>query len=137
MPDAPDLVVVDASIVVALVASSASQTVELARRLGSSILHAPIHLPVEVDSALRRLARGGRLSEAQADAARRHASELPIDLWPWSLLADRAWELRHNLSTSDAGYVALAERIGARLVTADRRLDAAGAARCPIEAFVA
>jgi predicted nucleic acid-binding protein len=38
------------------------------------------------------------------------------------LLAQRTWELRHNLSTYDASYVALAETIDATLVTLDTRL---------------
>jgi predicted nucleic acid-binding protein len=41
-------------------------------------------------------------------------------LWP------RAWELRCNLSPSDAIYVALAKQLGATLLTADAR-----AARAP------
>ncbi|PZU44783.1 MAG: VapC toxin family PIN domain ribonuclease [Microbacterium sp.] len=131
--DRPELLVVDASIVVALVASRASDTERLAARVGAAALHAPTHLAVEVDSALRGLERGGRLTPAQAEAARRHAAALPIELWPWMLVADRAWELRERLSTYDAGYVALAERLECTLVTGDRRIRASRAARCTIE----
>ena len=34
----------------------------------------------------------------------------------------RVWQLRANVSAYDAAYIALAEALGARLVTADRRL---------------
>ena len=132
-PDAPGILVVDASVVVALVAAQAARTATLAGRIGSASLHAPAILPIEVDSALRGLERGGRLSAAQASAARLHAHALPIELWPWELLADRAWALRANLSTSDAGYVALAERLGGTLLTGDRRIASARVAGCPIE----
>lgn len=131
----PEVIVVDASAVVALVASRAEAASRIVTRVQGAMLHAPHILPTEVDSALRGLALGNRLSHAQADAARLAAASLPIDLWPWELLADRAWELRENLTTYDAGYVALAERLDASLVTADRRLAGAPGVHCPIEVF--
>lgn len=127
------LLVVDASVIVAIVASSATATAGVAARIGDSSLHAPAILPAEVDSALRGLERGRRLSSIQASAARVQAHGLPIELWPWELLADRAWQLRENLTTYDAGYVALAERLGATLLTGDTRLAAATGPRCEIE----
>jgi predicted nucleic acid-binding protein len=47
-------------------------------------------------------------------------------------LAARAWELRHNLSSYDTSYVALAESIGAVLVTLDERISAAPGSWCAI-----
>jgi predicted nucleic acid-binding protein len=41
--------------------------------------------------------------------------------------------LRHNLTPYDAAYVALAEALGANLVTADARLANAPGLRCTIE----
>lgn len=128
-----EIVVVDASIVVALVSANAALTQQIADRLQTVALHAPSILPVEVDSAIRGLERGGRLSSSQAAECRRYAAHLPIELWPWEALADRAWELRANVTTYDAGYIALAERLGATLITGDQRLAASGVARCPIE----
>jgi predicted nucleic acid-binding protein len=40
-------------------------------------------------------------------------------------LAVRAWELRRDLSSYDASYVALAELVGTRLVTLDVRIGGA------------
>lgn len=131
--DPAGLLVVDASVVVALVASRAAGTAAIAARIGDAHLHAPAILPVEVDSALRGLERGGRLTSEQASVARSHAAGLPIELWPWQVLADRAWELRANVTTYDAGYVALAEHLGATLLTGDRRLASAGGFRCLVE----
>lgn len=132
-----DLVVVDASAVVLLVASSHDEGDRLATRLANAVLHAPHILPVEVDSALRRLVAERVLTEAEAEAAaaRQQAGRMPIDLWAWESLRERAWEMRSNLSTYDAGYVALAEHIGATLVTADARLARAPGVRCAIEVF--
>lgn len=135
MKDAADrqLLVVDASTVVALVAANAAETVALAERLGGAQLFAPAILLVEVDSALRGLELGRKLSMRQAEASRWHARRLPIDFWPGEAIAERAWELRANLTIYDAGYVALAERIGATLLTGDARIARAGVAGCPIE----
>jgi len=47
-------------------------------------------------------------------------------------LLGRAWELRYNLSAYDACYVALAEVLGARLVTADQSLVRAPALAIPL-----
>ena len=47
-------------------------------------------------------------------------------------LLDRVWELRDNLSASDASYVALAERLDCPLLTADARLSRAPGVRCTI-----
>lgn len=131
--EASGLLVIDASVLVAIVGSSAATTVGIAARIGNSVLHAPAILPVEVDSALRGLEAGRRLSPVHASAARAQAHRMPIELWPWELLAERAWELRRNLTTYDAGYVALAERLGATLLTGDARLAAAPGSRCEIE----
>jgi predicted nucleic acid-binding protein len=45
----------------------------------------------------------------------------------------RVWSLRDNLTSYDACYVALAERLGAVLVTADGRLARAPGTRCAVE----
>jgi predicted nucleic acid-binding protein len=47
-------------------------------------------------------------------------------------VADRAWELRANLSIYDACYVATAELCRCPLVTLDRRLARAPGLRCDV-----
>lgn len=98
-------------------------------------MHAPALLQTEVDSALRGFELGGKLTAKQAAASRQRATEIPIDLWPWAALGDRAWELRSNLTPYDAGYVSLAEMLGTTLITGDRRIAAAGSFGCAIEVF--
>ena len=57
---------------------------------------------------------------------------LPIERWHTSSLLPRIWELRENLTSYDAAYVALAEMTGATLLTGDERITAAPATRCEI-----
>lgn len=52
--------------------------------------------------------------------------------WAHQPLLERVWELRHNVRSCDALYVALAERLDATLVTSDIRLSNAPGVRCSI-----
>jgi predicted nucleic acid-binding protein len=45
-------------------------------------------------------------------------------------VAERAWELRGSLTAYDAAYVAVAELVGAPLLTLDARLSRAPGPRC-------
>jgi predicted nucleic acid-binding protein len=45
----------------------------------------------------------------------------------------RIWDLRNNLTAYDAAYVALAEALGAPLLTRDRRLVTAAGHHAKIE----
>ena len=69
----------------------------------------------------------GRDSAALAFVA---LGRLPIELAPFEPLAERIWELRANLTTYDAFYVALAESIDAPLATLDLRLTRAPGTTC-------
>jgi predicted nucleic acid-binding protein len=48
---------------------------------------------------------------------------LPVERASHRLLLGRIWELRDELTTYDAAYVALAERLDATLLTADRAIS--------------
>jgi len=45
-------------------------------------------------------------------------------------VADRILELMDNHSAYDAGYIAVAEQVGARVLTLDRMMAASPVARC-------
>ena len=89
-------------------------------------LAAPHSLDVEVFSALRGMVLGGVLPLEAAESARRSYADLVIDRYEAALLADRVWALRTQYTSYDAMYLALAEGLGAPLVTCDRKLDAGG-----------
>ena len=89
-------------------------------------LAAPHILDVEVLSALRGMVLGGVLPLEAAESARRCYADLVITRYEAVLLADRVWALRTQYTSYDAMYLALAEGLGAPLVTCDRKLDAGG-----------
>lgn len=87
-------------------------------------LLAPDLILLETASALRRKVAEGRLPGAGAMAALDELADGPVDLVPTPPLVRRAVELadRTGISVYDACFVALADRRGVALVTADERL---------------
>jgi len=59
--------------------------------------------------------------------------DLPILTYPTTPLLLRSWQLRSNLTSYDACYVALAEALSCTLLTADERLSRAPGIRCEVE----
>lgn len=119
--------VTDASAVLAALADDDDWALGMMRRSG---LSAPAVMPFEVGEVLQRRRRQGQLDGTAAALAHRELLGMRVDLWPHEALAGRAWELRENVSYSDACYVALAELLDAPLVTLDRRLARAPGPRC-------
>jgi len=118
--------VVDASALVeVLLATELAPKIEEEIAEPEAELHTPALCDVEVASALRRALLGGRPQEGRARQALRDLADLPMTRHGHQLLVARTLELRHNFSAYDATYVALAERLDAALVTADRRLASA------------
>ncbi len=97
------------------------------------MLHAPHLLDVEVAQVFRRFALRGMLGEARGLEALRLLAALPLSRHDHAQLLPRIWALRANITAYDAAYVALAELLGATLLTRDRRLAAAPGHRAMIE----
>jgi len=91
---------------------------------------APHLLLAETANVLRVAIRTGRLTEAGASRAYVDLLRIPITLYDYEDFAARIWELRNNVTTYDAWYVALAEALDVPLATLDLRLARAPGARC-------
>lgn len=89
-------------------------------------LDAPQLLDIEVMSALRGLQLGGKLDQATAVRARRDHFDFAINRHEVRPFADRIWHLRHQYTSYDACYLALAEALEAPLYTCDAKLASAG-----------
>lgn len=94
----------------------------------STKLYVPLLWEYEVASALRRMTTLRVLSTASAEGVLSSLLDLPIERVPpepWMHRVALRWADRLGQSVAyDAQYVALAERLGATLWTADRRLAA-------------
>lgn len=83
--------------------------------------------------AWRRQLIAGWLDESGAQQALDDLAALNLVRAPHLPLMPRIWELRDNLTPYDAAYVALAEALGATLLTADARSTRAPGLRCEVE----
>ncbi len=127
------MIVADASVVVELLRGGSARAAVAARLAGAPRpFHAPHLLDAEVAQVFRRLAAAGAVSAAGGLQAVQALGMLSLRRHAHGPLLRRCWTLRDNLTVYDALYVALAERLGATLLTRDARL-----ARAPgIEAAV-
>lgn len=127
------MIVVDASTVVTGLADDGPDGDRVRERLRGERLTAPQVIDLEVTSAWRRLVTAGRLDDRRARLALGDLRALRLERAPHRPLLDRCWELRDNLTTYDAAYVALAEHLEVVLLTADGRLASAPGIRCEVE----
>lgn len=128
------MIVVDASaLVAALVLPSGVGVRALLRLVADADQHAPHFIDVEVIAGIRNRVIRGALPQVEAEDAVADFAALSIRRYPLVPLQPRIWELRHNLTPYDASYVALAEILGAPLLTADARLSKAPGLRCDVE----
>lgn len=83
-------------------------------------LHVPALCDVEVCSGLRRALLLRRMNLDRAREAISDYLDLPLTRHGHAILLPRILELRENLSAYDATYAALAELLGAPLLTGDQ-----------------
>ena len=130
------MIVLDASAAIDwLLQTGVGQRIE--RRIYShrESLHAPHLLDLEVAQVLRRLVREAAISAQRADQAIQDLLSLRVTRYPHFVFLPDIWRLRHNISVYDAAYVALAEKLGATLITRDSRLLSASAQEINVELF--
>lgn len=124
------MIVVDASVVLELLLHTPAASSIAERVLGpGETLHAPHLIDVEVAQVLRRYEARGDIPAARGRRAIEILALFPLTRYPHEPLLPRIWALRSNLTAFDAAYVALAEGLGAKLLTRDERLAKAPSAR--------
>ena len=129
------MIVVDTSAVIGVLAGQPRVPGLVDRLIGDGDLHAPHLIDVEFQHALRRLVVSGTISDDRAADARMDFVNLTIVRYPHVSLANRMWELRHNVTAYDAAFLALAEVLDASLVTCDARLARAPGHTASVEVF--
>lgn len=126
------VVVADASAIVALLLDSGDAGRWSAHALSGADLAAPHLLPFEVANVIRRHTAARLIGNDVADQSMADLADLPIEYWPYETLASRMWELRPNLTSYDASYIALGELLNAPVVTLDERLAKVRHLKCTV-----
>lgn len=124
---------VDASLLAAALADDGEFGDRARGRLDGELAAAPELIYMETANVLRKGLLRGLLSKDRADVALADLLLLRLETVSHRELLPRVWELRHNVSTYDAAYVAVAEGRGLTLVTSDTRLAQADGPTCEIE----
>ena len=122
--------VVDASLVVSALVDGGITGSWAESLLAGEPLSAPHLMPVEAANILRRAAAAGEISADVAAMAHADLLDMRVELFPYGPFGPRVWELRDNLTSYDAWYVALAEFLGTRVATLDLKLARATGPRC-------
>jgi predicted nucleic acid-binding protein len=131
------VIVIDASALLELLLQT-PRGIRVEARLfrGQDEFYSPHLADVEVTQGLRRLVRAGELSPDRAAEAISDLADFDLHRHPHLDLLTRAWRLRENITAYDAMYVALAEALGAPIVTCDAPLAKAPGHRARIEVIV-
>ncbi len=117
--------VVDASVVVEFLAEGDHHEAAQVAITSEHWLWVPMLIDAEVGQALRRRVLNAKMTRHAAREALAYMRRLRLQRVPHDALAERAWQLRKNVTFYDALYVALAEELGVPLLTLDRHLAGA------------
>jgi predicted nucleic acid-binding protein len=123
-------VVVDSSVLVAALIDSGPHGAWAENTLARGSLYAPQLARVEATNIFRRLERAKLITTPEANAAQDDLMQLNMELFSFEPFADRVWELRHNVTSYDAWYVALAEALNLPFATLDEPLSKSKRVTC-------
>jgi predicted nucleic acid-binding protein len=131
------LIVLDASALVSILLDpgpNAEPIRERIERTGESV-HVPHLLDVEVLNVLCCQTLRGTLARERGATALKDLESMKMTHYPHTPLLRRIWDLRENVTVYDATYIALAEALGAPLVTRDTRLAQAPGNSATVELY--
>ncbi len=131
------MIVLDASAAVAVLLNLGAGATRLRERMEQEDdgLHVPHLFEIEVLNALRHHALRHGLSERRGLELLEDLTTMSVSRYAHTAMLPRIWELRANVSTYDAAYIALAETLEAPLVTRDARLARAPGIRAEVEVY--
>ena len=126
------MIVIDASIVLHILADTKVDASVLQKVRSSGDLVAPHLIDLEFLSAIRRQTRLKEISETRALESITDFSELKIHRKSVQHLNSEIWKLRNNITPYDAAYVVLAAELGVPLLTRDKKLAQAVASHTQV-----
>ncbi len=92
----------------------------------------PEHFRVEVANALRGLLLSGRLTREAFDDSIDRLARADVEVHATAPLLVRIAALAANATAYDAAYIALAETVGATVLTTDAKLERVPGIRCEV-----
>ena len=104
-----------------------------ARLIAETSVAAPALIDLEFTNVLRGLVAKKSIGRRLAESALSEFIQAPIRRYGHIAPLNRIWRLAANLTAYDASYVALAELLGADLLTVDKRLATAPGIRCRVD----
>jgi predicted nucleic acid-binding protein len=126
------LIVLDTSAVVEFLAGTDPVAEELRAITAGEKLAAPHAIDLECASTLRGLVHARKLPPDEAQRALQLLGRMQIRRYGHVPLLTRIWQLRHDMWPYDAACVALAELLGADLVTLDAKTEEVSGLMCTV-----
>jgi predicted nucleic acid-binding protein len=126
------VIVLDTSAMVEFLVGADPVADRIRGAVAGQILAAPHAVDLECASTLRGLVQGKKLPPDEGERALALLGTMSLRRYGHTPLLARIWQLRHNMWPYDAAYVALAEFLGAELVTLDGKIGKVPGLRCPI-----
>jgi predicted nucleic acid-binding protein len=130
------VLVVDASVLATALIDDGRDGDRARGRLRGEALVAPAVVDLEVLSAFRQQLARGAVDQRRIELALDDLEAFRLRRVPHLPLLRRCWAHRENLTPYDTAYVALAELLGATLLTADARLAKAPGVACAVEVLM-
>lgn len=127
------MLIVDASVLLVALSNRPSAPLVRRRLEQDDEQAAPEIIDVEVFGVIRGHFLRGHVDRSGAELAIDRLHDWAGERFTHRPFLSRAWALRHNVRGWDAFYVALAEALGATLLTTDGRLARAEGPHCSIE----
>lgn len=128
------MIVLDASAAIeVLLRGPAAEKLEARLFAPGETLHAPHLVDLEIAQVLRRFTIGGQMTAAQGAAALDIWRGIAVQRYGHDILMPRVWGLRDTMTAYDAAYVALAEALGAPILTTDAKFDRTPGHRAQVE----
>lgn len=126
------MMVIDCSAMVELLTSEDELGERVRAAVAGKKLFAPHIIDLEFASVLRGMVAGRKLDRARADRALESLIRSDLDRYEHTWYLPRIWELRGNMTTYDASYVALAEALKFPLLTVDGKFERTPGANCEV-----
>ena len=126
------MIVLDTSALVEFLVGSDPVAERVRALAANERLAAPHAVDLECASTLRGLVQGRKLPADEGERALQLLARMGIRRYGHRPLLTRIWQLRHNMWPYDAAYVALAESLGAELVTLDAKMEKIPGIMCTI-----